>query len=201
METIFIIGIVLAIVLGILIFKLISNLIRTIITVFIILLILVAIGGFFFMRDANSLVSGLSKEQNLFLLEEQNEITAGFVMSGINITDLRPIKEQELSGLSDLYESEKYEELLSDYYKFFVFNEKALEVEKEEEDKKTIKDKILERFELPNEQTLDFAYRVINKAKSNPGFVVKEYRRDNVFIYPKTFIFKLMKFKIRKKDE
>jgi hypothetical protein len=140
----------------------------TIISIFVI-----GILSYFVLKDVTEFKNGMANGDNLYLLSEGNEITAGFSLSGL---DLGTMKEVEIP------EYNQYEDL--EYFRIFTFKEEAFA-----DTDLIIDDEIINL----NNKNYEFALQLAQELQEDTTFIIKEFRKDNLEIYPETLTFKLLK--------
>lgn len=115
--------------------------------------------GYFVIKD----ISDLSKQDSIYLLNNNNEITAGFTRQGFNETSAKSIS--DINKINANFQNEDFTEILGDYYKIFFINKTIIE-----------SDNFIDAVENLNQVTL-----------------IKEYKNNNIQVYPETLLFKLIK--------
>ena len=61
-----------------------------------------------------------------------------------------------------------------------------------------IVDLIEEAEDIPNNPAKAFMLLVINNMRKDPLYLMKEYKKENLLIYPDSFMFKVLQYTIKK---
>ncbi len=148
--------------------------------VFIILIITAVFIGYSAHKDIKGFVNDFNESSNVFLMMDEDTLEAGFI----------GFKDVEFFG-GDLIEKhqryinrEKQEDILEDNYKVFFIDIVALE----EEDNF---DLILQERDIEKKSAM-FSEIVAEKLDNDIMFFFREYKKDNIEVYPKTAIFKFI---------
>ena len=214
-----IITIIIFIVSAIVIFKIVKTILKTILIILILSFLLIAIFGFFTYQDAVELKDNLETKPKLMLLQDNENIIAGFV-----ITDFK--KEAEFLALSQItkyqnsFKKQDYKKMLGNNYKMFIIEIKAFDFDDEEFDfvgKKVSKNLLYSVLKSNNpiglyksETGMDPAIYGISDPvefksqvfallfseaieKRGQFFIFNEYKEENIIVYPETAVFKFIK--------
>jgi len=195
-----IIVLVLFIALVIVLLKLVKNAVKIIASIVLVLIIISIIFGVFLYMDVKDLEDGFSGEDKLFLLRHNYEFITGF--SGVSFEEMNFLTEEKLSDHN--LKKAALDDILQDRFKLFIFDSKAFEGIEEIEIKGQVYSKE-ESFELLESDDLNFGVGkeeaksaifgiMIQKAMSkDPLFIFKEYKNENLIVYPETITFKTIK--------
>lgn len=187
--------------------------------VFLFFTIFLVITGFFIYRDVMDLKKNFMNSSKLFLLEDEGKFLAGAQMYGFDLENEPP---HMLNGneIEELNSKSGYKEVLGSHYKIIlirmdVFN--ALPDSIQIGNIKTIsKDNLFSLLrsdnpindflgsngELPEGANDDAAFKtvlffgafgVLVKEKG-PFYILNEYKKGNVLVYPETITFKTIRF-------
>jgi len=222
MATATIIGVILLIVLAVLIFKLIKNTIKAIILIISILVILSLLGSSFVYLDVNDFKEKFPVIQSLYLLEKDNNIVAGFfgtkIYSYISEEQLNSYQKNfEENNLEEI-KSNHYKLFIIDINAFDSITEIQIDEEgplsKAEinslfdssapvDDYMTIKnipkqnrEILMKDFNIDDEaefKALLFYQLFAESTEEESFFIFKEYKSDNIIVYPKSTIFRIIK--------
>ena len=214
-----IITIIIFIVVAIIIFKIVKTILKTILIVLILSFLLTAIFGFFTYQDAVELKDNLETKPKLMLLQDNEKIAAGFV-----ITDFEEEAEfltiSQITEYQNSFKKQDYKKMLGNNYKMFIFNLKAFEIVDEELDfngKEVSKNSLYsmlksnDPFSLYKSETgmdpaiygisdpVEFKANIFgilfSEAIDKRGtfFIFSEYKKKNIMVYPETAVFKFIK--------
>lgn len=125
MEIFFIVGLIL-IIAAVLIFLFLKKVVKTILFVLLISGMLLGAAGYFAYRDAMDLKENLLTARNLFLLEEDDELIAGFEFS-VKQKEPLILGISKLNVLNSNYREKDYKSMLEDNYKMFIFEREVFD--------------------------------------------------------------------------
>ena len=175
MDFTFIIIIIAAVFLIGLFFVLVKNIIKTIFFSTGIFLIIALFIGIFFYVDFRNFSSSIYGEDKLFLLEDNDRIVVGMKVGKLDEGAFKAqhnfISQSKLDEYSALYEKKDYEGILESNFKLFIF------------------DNDIYKIEQSDDAFSDFLEE--NVEKSSYIFILKEFKKGNIIIYPKTLLFKI----------
>ncbi len=214
-----IITIIIFIVVAIIIFKIVKTILKTILIVLILSFLVTAIFGFFTYQDAVELKDNLETKPKLMLLQDNEKIAAGFI-----ITDFEEEAEfltiNQIVKYQNSFKKQDYKKMLGDNYKMFIIEIKAFDFDDEELDfiGKKISKNILYSVLKSNDpialyksktnvdpslygisDPVEFKSRVFallfSEAIEKRGqfFIFSEYKKKNIIVYPETTVFKFIK--------
>ncbi len=145
-----IITIIIFIVVAIIIFKIVKTIIKTILIVLILSFLVTAIFGFFTYKDAVELKDNLETKPKLMLLQDNEKIAAGFIITDFEVQDNEKIaagfiitdfeEEAEFLTINQIvkyqnsFKKQDYKKMLGDNYKMFIIEIKAFDFDDEELD-------------------------------------------------------------------
>jgi len=157
------------------------------------IIVLVLFAGFtyFFVKDVSSFTKGITHDKNIFLLLEGEDVVTGITITGLNITTASSINTNKVNKK---YKDKEYDDILDGSYKLFIINESAYEVDVELEPVEKIIDEDIEVNSALNAKALAFTQLTIHQLNEDPLFLLKQYRKGSVIIYPETILFKILKF-------
>ncbi|MBN1502128.1 hypothetical protein JW930_01170 [Candidatus Woesearchaeota archaeon] len=159
---------VVLVVIFIVIFKIVRQLLKTLIFFAVIITIIALVCGYFVAKDVNDLRKNLYSQQSLFLLLDDNTIITGF-----EAQDFEPaaiLSEESISDIQQLYDENDLNEILGTRYKLFIFKQQDF----------SFNESIPEEF-----STL--------VTEGGLLLVLKEYKNDNLKVFPETAFFRLIK--------
>jgi len=199
-----IILIVLGAVLFILALKVIKNVLKVIFYTILILVIITGVTGFFFVRDFKEFKDGMTTKESLYLLRDGEDYITGFTMISYNLTQAESLTKNELTSIED----KEYSDMQKDYFKVFIFNLEAFPETNSSEQElllSYLKDEnkllgLIDNFipeDVADPKAGAFAALVVYSAKDSPTYILKQYKAENIIVYPETFMFKVIKFLIR----
>ncbi len=202
-----VIAAILALVLLALAIKLLKGALKIIGIALLIALLITGAVSYFLVKDAAALAKGIRENRSLFLLKEGGTIVSGFTIQATNISTLRFLGDEELAKMSGLYLKKDYGGMLGENYKIVLFDRQSLPKVEEIDIDKLIEIPISEKEELPNGLRLPagfggnllqagqaaFPMLVLYGMKKDPAYLIKEYRKGNIFVYPETIIFRAAK--------
>ncbi len=203
MNYLLIAGIILALVLIFLIIKFFHNAFKAAMTLLLILIIVFGVTTLVVIYDTITFTRGITQNENLFLLKDDNDIIAGFETQGIDIIKSEPISENNLGKYNKYYRDNNYTEILDDRFRVIIIERKTLV---ETEIRIKILEKIMEQDNLPdflkeiNINNIDettsagFTIKLIASLRNDPLFLVKNYKNNNIEIYPKSITFKILEY-------
>ncbi len=175
MDITFIIIIIIAIFFIGLFFVLVKNLVKTLMFSAGLIVIILILFGLFFYIDYRNFSNKIYDKNLLFLLEDNNEIVAGIQVKQLDEENFTAeknfVSDSKLGEYSDLYQDKNYKNISEGYYKVFIFKNEAFGIETNEND------------------FLEFIQQKMN----NKGyiFIVREFKKGNIMIYPKSLLFKV----------
>lgn len=175
--------------------------------------------GFFVYRDVMDLKKNFVNSSKLFLLEDNDKFLAGAQMYGFDLGNNPP---HMLNGneIEELNSKSGYKEVLGSHYKIILIRMDAfnalpdsiemggIEIISKEtlfsllRSDNPIDDFLGSNDELPEEANDDTTFKnvlffgafgVLVKERG-PFYVLKEYKRGNVLVYPETITFKVIRF-------
>ncbi len=175
MDFLFIIIIIVLIFLIGIFFSLVKNLVKTLLFTAGILIVLSLILGIFFYLDFRSFSRDIYEKDKLFLLEDNNEIVIGMKVGLLDEEAFKAehnfIASNKLEEYSASYKKKDYKGILESNYKLFIFKNEAFGVEKSDS-----------AFSDFLEENID---------EESYLFILKEFKKGNIIIYPKTLLFKV----------
>jgi hypothetical protein len=196
-EYLWVIGILVALVILILLFKLIKNIVKTLMSFALIVVVISLVVGAIMFIDTRNFVNGIKNKENIFLLNDDGFVS-GFILSEMNKTT--SISNRDLGKFDDYYEESKYDHILEDKYKFFIFELDSLTAGKDDQMYVDFLKGIATEFEVEGDydhitdpKTVAFIALVINNVKDDPLYLVNSYKQGNLTIYPESATFKLIK--------
>ena len=210
-----IIGILLALILGaVLIFYLTHKILKVIsfVTGFVVLAFLII--GAFVIVDAKNFQDKMQEENNLFIITSNDNPVALIPMG----KEQELTSEQESKIMNELSDKSSYQKLSQDYFKLFFVKIKILDSIKQDKfeienfnfTKQQISDAIIAKNPFPvlgiNENLVPkeltasklkmalFMSTIQEQITSNPIFLLKEYKKGNIYVYKETIMFKVIKY-------
>lgn len=214
-----IITIIIFIVVAIIIFKIVKTILKTILIVLILSFLLTAIFGFFTYQDAVELKDNLETKPKLMLLQDNEKIAAGFV-----VTDFEEEPEfltiSQITEYQNSFKKQDYKKMLGDNYKMFIIKIKAFDFDDEELNfigKKVSKNILYSVLKSNDPITLYKSKTNVDPAlygirdhvefkamvfavlfseaieKKGTLFIFSEYKKKNITVYPETAVFKFIK--------
>ncbi|MBN2368103.1 hypothetical protein JXC34_03715 [Candidatus Woesearchaeota archaeon] len=201
------IAIVIGIVLIVLVITTLKNIFKTLVSIFLILVVLSALFMFFLVKDVRDFGQGINNNGNIYLLKEGDEVLTGFRMEGINLSNAASFSGKELDRFTKDMEDQKLDSILDKDYKIFIIDQSAFN-----DTNSLDPDSVIEYLKSkeseyePSESTMDpkafaFSMLVIFNLKNDPLYLFKEFKNNNLIIYPETFMFKVLKFTMKEKNE
>jgi len=192
-------AIILGIIVVVLLIKVIKGFIKIMFYGILILIIMTGVFSYFMYKDVNDLSTSLTSKKNLFLLRDNTTVFAGFSMQGLNLSNLQEVSQEQITAYNTLYMKQDYKHILESNYKLIIIDKKAFPVTGDFNPESIFEylksDKSFQlNTNLPSTKAIAFSYLVIYSLKKDPAFLVKEYKKGNVMIYPETFMFKVVKF-------
>ncbi len=175
MDLLFIVIIIVLIFLIGLFFSLVKNLVKTLLFTAGIIIVLSFILGIFFYLDFRSFSKDIYEKDKLFLLEDNNEIAIGMKVGKLDEDAFKAehnfIAPNKLEEYSNLYKENDYKEIRGNYFKLFIFKNKAFNIA------------------LEDKAFADFLEK--NIKEESYIFILKELKKGNIIICPKTLLFKV----------
>lgn len=217
MDLPILLGIIIGIIFVFLVLKIFTTILKAIFYTFLLLFIASIVLGFLVIRDVNNLKNNFANSSKIVLLIDNNQAITGFVAA----ENINPLTAEQLKEATTLYQAKDYEKLLGNNYKLFIMKYEALQnlsdVQFGIEGKQLQGGDILEVIKSDNPKTTyaalieiaqtDIPAEVTDeeiKAKlfeyffiyifQRPVTMLKEYQKGNIYIYPETISFKVMKF-------
>jgi len=214
-----IILIIIFIVAAIIIFKIVKTILKTILIVLILSFLLTAVFCFFTYQDAVELKDNLETESKLMLLQDNEKLLAGIILSEFE-EEPEFLTINQITEYQNSFKKEDYKKMLGNNYKMFIIDLKAFDIIDEQLDfngRKVSKNIIYsmlksnDPFSLYKSETgIDPALMGISdpvefKAnifaflfseaieKRGQFFIFSEYKKKNIIIYPETAVFKFIK--------
>jgi len=175
MDILFIVVIIVLIFLIGIFFSLVKNLVKTLLFTAGIIIVLSMMVGIFFYLDYRNFSKDIYEKDKLFLLEDNNEIVAGMKVGKLDEEAFKAehnfLAPNKLDEYSAMYKEKDYKEIRGSYFKLFIFKNEAFNIE--------LKDKAFSDF---LEKKLE---------EESYIFMLKEFKKGNIIIYPKTSLFKI----------
>jgi hypothetical protein len=195
----FIIGLVVLVAAIVLIVWFFRTVIKAAILIALVVLILLGITGYLAYKDAMDLKDNLASSPSLYLFNLDDEIAAGFEASMEEAEDAVFLDAGQLAAADENFAKKKHKDILEDNYKLFIFNRDAFEaVESVEMDGEAYsKESIYEFLGAGNpaeEKGRAFGALLTAAEGDKPVlFVMSQYKKGNIDIYPETIILDLFK--------
>lgn len=190
--------------------------------VFLFFTIFLVITGFFIYRDVMDLKKNFMNSSKLFLLEDEGKFLAGAQMYGFDLEKDLPhmLTKEEIDELNNLVGNGGYKKVLGSHYKIIIVRLDAFNALSDEisignfkitsrenlfsllRSDSPIEDFLGNNGELPEDAIDDAAFKtvlffgafgVLVKEKG-PFYILNEYKKGNVLVYPETFTFKTIRF-------
>ena len=166
---------VLAVAVFVLALKLLKSIFKTVVLFVLLIFAAVSLLGIVVTVDMIDYSKDLKNNQNTFLLQQNGTLIAGFHTDGLNISTAEPVG--DLSELNEHYEDQEYDEMV-DNSTLVIFDNDSLESVEE-----------LEQFASPQGS---FLLSLIVTTRKDPLFMLKEYRKGNVEVYPKSISMRIV---------
>tara|TARA_Y100000310_G_C20537940_1_gene741810 strand:+ start:90 stop:656 length:567 start_codon:yes stop_codon:yes gene_type:complete len=160
-----------------------------------ILVIALSIFTYFIYKDAMALKGNLAQSSNIVLLEENNKALTGIILRELS----QVVSQKNLEQYSVYLANDDYSKILGSYYKFILVDmEAVLNIDQDSftiQEQEFTKDELL--VLLRSGENLEyraaaFSY-VFSKYLFSQNNLLKEYKKGNIFIYPETIMFKVIK--------
>ncbi len=175
-----VIWLILLIIGTILIFKVIHKTLRIILSLLSLILILTlvvgAVSGYFIYKDALDFKDNFGSAEKLFLLEDDGNILSGAIIKNLSSEDNIALTEEQLTFIQTEYKKESLDTIKDEYWRIFIIKSSVFEPENPQD----IKGDVL--------ITLIDAHTT-----SDSLFIFRQYRKDNIVVYPETIIFKTLR--------
>jgi len=206
MNYLLIIAVIIVVLLTILLFKLIKNIVKALIYTLLIFIIISGVFSYFLIKDMRDFSKGMSENTAIFLLKENDVIVTGFTISKLNVSTAKALN--NIDKYNSYYKDMEYNKILGNHYKLFIVDIKAYPesqefdlnyVKKVFKGEQNIVNLIEEAENIPNNPAKSFMLLVINNMKKDPLYLIKESKKSNLLIYPKSFMFKVLKYTIKEK--
>jgi len=164
----------------------------------IILSLIFAVNFFFVFQDFRDLRENFQVSEKKVILKDGDKVLTGLLLNGATI----PMTNQQLSEYTSFLEENNYEKILDDSYKLMIFDVDIisnLDGEVEYLGKDITGDEavfILRGSGSKEEKASLFSILLSDEILNsrNPLFFFSEFKNDNIIIYPKTALFKTIKF-------
>ncbi|MDP7610163.1 MAG: hypothetical protein QGH19_00145 [Candidatus Woesearchaeota archaeon] len=162
------------------------------------MIIIMLILSFFIYKDVMDMKDNFGKNSNLLLLEDNDKALTGFVMQ----EPPQILTEEQLDQYSTYLADDDYPKVLGSSYKLLLIdietisniNQESFMVENEE----LTKNEVLTELRTSNDIeyraalfSMIFSNYIIGQG--NVLYLLESYKKGNIFIYPETIVFKLMK--------
>jgi hypothetical protein len=134
-------------------------------------------------RDVNNFRTKFNESSNIFLLMDQEILVAGF---GQAKEDFTFFDESMVAKYQRYVDRSMNEEMLGENYKIFFIDIVAFE-------KEDGFDALLQEKNQA-EKSVKFSYMVADKLDNDIMFFFREYRDNNIEVYPRTALFKFIDF-------
>lgn len=175
-----IIWLVLFVIGTILIFKVMRKTLQIILSIISLVLILtLVIGaamGYFIYKDAMDFRDNFGSAEKLFLLEDQGNIFSGAIIKSLSSEDNIALTEEQLSFIQEEYTKKNMDSIKNNYWRVFIVKPAA--------------------FNLENPQDIKgntLISLIDSHTESDSLFIFKQYRKNNIVVYPETIIFKTLR--------
>ncbi|MAG16266.1 hypothetical protein CMO88_04350 [Candidatus Woesearchaeota archaeon] len=185
-EYFLIIAVVAFVVVAVVAYKIIHGLLKTLLILIALISIVLGVGAFFVVMDANDLKEKFGSEKNLFLLVHEQEVISALEFDK---DEKRMQNQQQIESHTDKLKREDYAGIRKGYYKVIVINSAIVEESK-------IKSKNISSEKLNSEyaeEKAEFFSVVANELFSDPVFLISQYKKGNIEIHEETIMFKIIK--------
>lgn len=192
--------IIIGIIVAILALKIVTGVMKIAFYALLLIIILSGVFGYFIIKDVHAFNKGITTEENLYLLVDDDVIITGFLVSGLNFTKADSLSVSEISKFNNYMKTSEKEKILEGKYKLFMINMSAFP-------NATLSTKdVLKQFtdaeiELPKEieileesKSSAFLLLVLGSMKKDPLFLIKQFKSGNLVVYPETIMFKTLKY-------
>jgi len=176
-----VIWLILIIVVTILIFKVMHKTLQIILSILSLVLILtLVIGviiGYFTYKDALDFRDNFGSAEKLFLLDDEGDIVSGAIITSLSSEDNIALTEGQLSSIQREYSKKNLDSVKNEYWRVFIIKPAAFDLENPQDIKGNTLISLIEAH-----------------TTSDSLFIFKQYRKNNILVYPETIIFKTLKF-------
>ena len=164
-----------------------------------IIFLLLAANIYFIYKDVTDLRENFAVETKKVILVDEDEILTGLLLDG----EINLMTNEQLNDFSSYLEDENYEEILGTDYKLMIFDVEIISnVENDIEfgDETISPDEaimILKSETTENEMKASLFGLILADeilSSKNPLFFFSEIKKGNIIVYPKTALFKIVKF-------
>ncbi len=198
------------------IFKVVKTVAKAMFIVSLLILLIAGIVAFFSYRDIAELREGLENEPKTILLADGDEIIAGFIDKGSGEMP-EFLNSKRVEYFNSLYEEKNFREIVGDNYRAFIVKADAIrpvgsidffgnDVPGDVLFSSIRQDNSISYFERntgasfgltdDNKEFNSYVFSTLfeDKLKINTGlFILTEYSRGNIAIYPETIVFKIIR--------
>jgi energy-coupling factor transporter transmembrane protein EcfT len=219
MEIWGLVGIILAIIIILAILKFVFKMVKLVFWIVVIIFIITSVLGIFTYRDALDMKENLESQPKIYFLKQDETLVSGFSIGKLDevpeFFDFSKIVEYQNN-----FKNKDYEDMLDENYKIFIldmetfdFNDENIEFIGGEVSKKTLQtvlnsDDPIEVYksktninvrnygiEDPGEFKGNIFATLFNEKSGSMGqlFIMIEYKKGNVIVYPETASFKMIK--------
>ncbi len=219
MEIWGLVAIILAIIIILAILKFVFKMVKLVFWIAVILFIITSVMGIFTYRDALDIKENLETQPKIFLLKENENIITGFSLESFDEVS-EYFDSTKISAYQKDFKDKNYKEMLGENYKMFIFDKDAFDLSEKQIDfiggkvsKQELysvlkSNKPIEAYssvagtdprvygiENPAEFKGNIFALLFNEEFKSKGqlFILMEYKKNNVIVYPETASFKLIK--------
>ena len=203
MDSLSIVLAIVLIVVFIALYKIFKTVIHAIMVMVTIISVLLIVASVMLVMDASDIKNKYPTEEKIFILADNTTILTGFVQGA----DLVPISPAELAGYSAALNKKDYSAILGPHYKLFIIDINAIDalpdgimVDNQSLAKPQLVD-ILEGKPSPlfigadAQQVRSGLFALsVQKVMSDPVFIISQFRKGNIIIYPETVLFKFLRY-------
>jgi hypothetical protein len=197
---------IILIVVIVLLLKVIKNVFLVGLYIFLILLIVGGAAGYFVAKDAAEFRAGMLEKNTTFFFMQSGHLITGVRMDSINLTKISSLGSSRVSEYDSYYQKSEFQEILGDDFKIIIIDAKAFPKNQKLDPNQVIeylkKEKIdSEMFGLAvpslDPKAAAFSMLIVASMTKDPLYLIKEYKKGNVIVYPETLLFKIVKFTIK----
>ncbi|MDD5086505.1 MAG: hypothetical protein PHV16_02005 [Candidatus Nanoarchaeia archaeon] len=219
MEIWGLVAIILVIIIILAILKFVFKMVKLVFWIVVILFIITSVMGIFTYKDALDMKENLENEPKLLFLNEGKSLIAGFSVEDFNDAP-KFFRFSEIVEYQNYFKKQDYKKMIDESYKMFILDTKAFNLDNKEVDfiggkvsketlylllksddpielykSKTGVDAAIYGIEDPAEFKGNIFAVLFNDEFESKGqlFILIEYKKNNVIVYPETASFKMIK--------
>ena len=175
MDVSFLITLVILLIVFYFIFHLLKSILHTVILALVLFCVVLAAAGYLFIGDVRELRENFTNSTKLMLLADKDKIIFALEVQSLDMNNSKIVSGATLAEWQRPYQKKNYREILGTRYRLFL-----------------LKTEVFGGNATTVEEFRDNLKGVMKESKIL--FLLKEYNKGNLVIYPETPVFKLVRY-------